>query len=196
MAERLRDLDSYQDPTARVSPHAVIEGPVYIGPRTIIDHFAILQGPVWIGANCIIGSLAKVRGPAHIADGSRIGAATELKNTLLEGAVSVGPLCFVCDSVVEEGAFLGALVRTSNFNLDYSTVSVDVGNKNFVDTGLTHLGAHIGARAALGISVVIFPGRIVPGDSLFGPKVNIEKNLPPGRYTLRQELNYTPPSQE
>ena len=193
MAEGMKSLEPYCDPTAKVKPSAVVEGPAHIGAGSIVDHFAIIQGPVWIGKNCIIGSLAKVRGPAHIADGSRIGMGTELKNTLLKGKVSIGPQCFVCDSVVEEGAFLGAMVRTSNYRLDDKTVSVEVGKKEFVDTGLKWLGAHIGARTALGINVVIFPGRIVPADSLFGPKINIEKNLPPGRYTLKQEFDFTPP---
>ncbi|HEV8677446.1 MAG TPA: acetyltransferase [Candidatus Paceibacterota bacterium] len=193
MAQKLRDLKPEVEiaPGAKVSPKAVIKGPVYIGPGTIVDHFAIIEGPVHIGANCIVGDGAKIRAPAHIADGTRIGRQCELRNTILKRKVSLGPQCFVCDSVVEEEAFLGAMVRTSNFRLDRQSVSVMVDGKP-VDTGLERLGAHIGARSALGIMVIIYPGRIVPRDSLFEPGIKIKKNLAPGTYVLKQELDYTP----
>lgn len=57
-----------------------------------------------------------------------------------------------------------------------------------VDTGLEKLGCLIGARAALGIQVIILPGRVVAPDSIFAPRITIEKNLPPGRYRAIQQL--------
>ena len=51
--------------------------------------------------------------------------------------------------------------------------------------GCARVGAtRFGARTALGIQVIILPGREVPPNSLFGPRLTVEKNLPPGRYGL------------
>jgi acetyltransferase-like isoleucine patch superfamily enzyme len=101
--------------------------------------------------------------------------------------VAIGPQCFVADSKIENDAYLGAQVRTSNHRLDKRTVEVLVDGKR-VDTGLEKLGCLIGARSALGIQVIILPGREIAPDSIFAPRVTIEKNLPTGRYRLAQPL--------
>ena len=121
------------------------------------------QGPLEIGSDCLIGNLAIVRGPARIGNGTRIGFATEIKNAIIDERVTIGPQCFVADSKIESEAYLGAQVRTSNHRLDKATVKVMVDGEA-VDTGLEKLGCLIGARSALGIQVIILPGRIIaPG---------------------------------
>jgi len=190
-ADILLTLSSSIDPTAKINPTAVISGPVSIGPGTIIGHGAIIEGPVQIGANCLVGDYTKMRGPTLMGDGSRVGYMCELRNAVLGTGVMVGPQCFVSDSLVEDEAFLGAQVRTSNMRLDFKPVS-SMHEGKMTNTGLDKLGAYIGARAALGIQVVILPGRIVAPDSMFGPHVLIDKNYPAGRYMLKQELDFTP----
>jgi bifunctional UDP-N-acetylglucosamine pyrophosphorylase/glucosamine-1-phosphate N-acetyltransferase len=162
-------------------------GAIAIGERTKICHGAHLQGPLEIGSDCLIGNLAIVRGPARIGNGTRIGFATEIKNAIIEDRVTIGPQCFVADSKIETEAYLGAQVRTSNHRLDKATVKVMVDGES-VDTGLEKLGCLIGARAALGIQVIVLPGRVVAPGSIFAPRITIEKNLPPGRYRPAQQL--------
>jgi bifunctional UDP-N-acetylglucosamine pyrophosphorylase/glucosamine-1-phosphate N-acetyltransferase len=128
-----------------------------------------------------------IRGRTIIGDGTRIGFATEVKKALVGERVAIGPQCFVADSKIENDAYLGAQVRTSNHRLDKRTVEVLVDGKR-VDTGLEKLGCLIGARSALGIQVIILPGREIAPDSIFAPRVTIEKNLPTGRYRLAQPL--------
>jgi bifunctional UDP-N-acetylglucosamine pyrophosphorylase/glucosamine-1-phosphate N-acetyltransferase len=178
------------DPTAVLCDGVVLDssrGPIIIGERTKICHGAHLQGPLEIGSDCLIGNLAIIRGPARIGDGTRIGFATEIKNAIIEEQVTIGPQCFVADSKIESGAYLGAQVRTSNHRLDKATVKVMVDGEA-VDTGLEKLGCLIGARAALGIQVIVLPGRVVAADSIFAPRITIEKNLPSGRYRPAQQL--------
>jgi NDP-sugar pyrophosphorylase family protein len=178
------------DPTAIIADGAVLDttrGPITVGPRTKICRGAHLQGPITIGGDCMIGDLAVVRGPAQIGNGTRIGFASEIKNAIIGERVSIGPQCFVADSKIENDAYLGAQVRTSNHRLDKATVKVMV-DGDAVDTGLEKLGCLIGARAALGIQVIVLPGRVVAPDSIFAPRVTIEKNLPPGRYRPTQQL--------
>jgi len=162
-------------------------GPIVIGARTRICPGACLEGPLEIGEDCLIGNLTVIRGPARIAHGTRIGFAAEIKNAIIEDRVTIGPQCFVADSKIETGAYLGAQVRTSNHRLDRKTVSVMVDGAP-VDTGLEKLGCLIGAGAALGIQVIILPGRVVAPGSIFAPRVTIDKNLPTGRYRPAQQL--------
>jgi bifunctional UDP-N-acetylglucosamine pyrophosphorylase/glucosamine-1-phosphate N-acetyltransferase len=131
-----------------------------------------------------------IRGPLLVGDGTRIGYAAELKNAVIGKGVAIGPLCYVADSVLEDEVYLGAMVRTSNQMLDRSTAK-SMHDGKIVDTGLEKLGAYIGEKTALGIQDVILPGRVVPAHSIFGPHITISKNYSPGRYVLKQELEYT-----
>jgi NDP-sugar pyrophosphorylase family protein len=189
-AENFGNVQLSISSTAKVAKSATLEGLVVIGHRTMICPGAFIQGPVWIENDCMIGNNAMIRGPLHIGSGTRIGYAAELKNAVIGDRVAIGPLCYVADSVVEDEAYLGALVRTSNQRLDRETVK-SMDNGVLHDTGLEKLGCLIGAKASLGIQVIILPGRIIAPGSIIGPRITIEKNLKPGRYTLKQELNVT-----
>jgi bifunctional UDP-N-acetylglucosamine pyrophosphorylase/glucosamine-1-phosphate N-acetyltransferase len=178
------------DPKADVSESAILNsknGPISIGARTRICPGAYLEGPIEIGEDCLVGNLAIVRGPARIGNGTRIGFAVEIKNAIIDEKVTIGPQCFVADSKIESGAYLGAQVRTSNHRLDRKNVSVLVDGER-IDTGLEKLGCLIGANAALGIQVIVLPGRVVAPGSIFAPRITIDKNLPTGRYRAAQQL--------
>ena len=175
---------------AEVADGAILDasrGPISIGPRTKICPGAYIEGPVVIGSDCLVGNLAMIRGATSIGNGTRIGFSTEIKNALIEERVTIGPQCFIADSKIECDAYLGAQVRTSNHRLDRRNVEVIV-DGNRVDTGLEKLGCRIGARASLGIQVILLPGREVAPDSIFAPRITVEKNLPTGRYRLAQIL--------
>ena len=178
------------DPSAVVAADATLDasrGPITVGARSRICRGAHIEGPVTIGEDCLIGNLAMVRGPTTIGDGTRIGFATEIKNARIAERVTIGPQCFVADSKIEREAYLGAQVRTSNHRLDKRTVEVVVDGRRH-DTGLEKLGCLIGARSALGIQVIVLPGREIAPDSVFAPRVTVERNLPSGRYRLAQSL--------
>lgn len=185
--DRLSALERNIDSGAIVEELADIRGAVKIGTGTKICRGAFIDGPVMIGNNCLIGNNSMIRGPAVINDGVRIGFSTEVKNAIIEKSVIIGPMCFVADSVVRREAFLGALVRTSNFMLKKKNVSI-LDEGKLVDSGLEKLGTCIGEYASLGIGVVILPGRIIAPKTVIGPHVIVEKNLEPGVYLLKQEL--------
>ena len=176
--------------TAFVSPSATLDasrGPIVIGARSKVCDGAFLQGPVAIGEDCMVGNMAMVRGPVYIGHKFRIGFATEIKSAIIQDRVTIGPQCFVADSKIEHDAYLGAQVRTSNHRLDRKPVKVFHEGEE-IDTGLEKLGCLIGARTALGIQVIVLPGRVVAPDSVYAPRITIEKNLPSGRYRQAQQL--------
>ncbi|PNR18701.1 hypothetical protein BA882_17165 [Escherichia coli] len=162
-------------------------GEVVIGANTRICHGAVIQGPVVIGANCLIGNYAFIRPGTIISNGVKIGFATEIKNAVIEAEATIGPQCFIADSVVANQAYLGAQVRTSNHRLDEQPVSVRT-PEGIIATGCDKLGCYIGQRSRLGVQVIILPGRIISPNTQLGPRVIVERNLPTGTYSLRQEL--------
>jgi NDP-sugar pyrophosphorylase family protein len=190
LGSRLAGLTAGIDPSATIEPGATLDesaGPIAIGAGTKVCGGAVLRGPLAIGADCLIGNNAMVRGPTSIGDRVRIGYAAEVKQALIADRVSIGPMCFVADSRVDAGAYLGALVRTSNHRLDGRPVSVRDGDVA-TETGCDKLGCWIGADASLGIQVIVLPGRVIAAGSLFEPRVTVDRNYPAGRYRLKQTL--------
>lgn len=162
-------------------------GPVLIGDGTQICENTIIKGPVFIGNNCFIGNNVFIRGNTYISNNVKLGFSTEIKNSIINENVTIGPQCFVADSKIESNAYLGAQVRTSNHRLDKKNVHVYI-DGYLHDTGQDKLGCLIGENSALGVQVVILPGRIIAANTIYGPKILIEKNLPSGKYVLKQQI--------
>jgi bifunctional UDP-N-acetylglucosamine pyrophosphorylase/glucosamine-1-phosphate N-acetyltransferase len=180
--------------SAVVEPGAVIDeraGPVVLGEGTRVCAGAVLRGPLVIGDHCLIGSYAMVRGPALIGSRVLVGFAAEIKQALIADGVSIGPQCYVADSRVDAGAYLGAQVRTSNQRLDRRPVSVRH-NGHWHDQVRAKLGCWIGARACLGIQVIVLPGRVIAPDTTFEPRITVNRNYPSGHYRLHQAVELVP----
>lgn len=180
--------------SAVIEPGAVLDesnGPIVIGEGTKICSGAILRGPIVIGDHSLIGNCAMVRGPALIGSNVLIGFAAEIKQAQIADEVKIGPQCFVADSRIDEGAYLGAQVRTSNQRLDRQPVSVRHQGREYPQVR-DKLGCWIGARACLGIQVIVLPGRAIEPDSVFEPRITINRNYPSGHYRLQQAVELVP----
>lgn len=174
-------------PTAVIEGGVLIEGYVRIGPNVRICSGAFIKGPVAIGEGTLIGNGAAVRGPTLIGRECKIGLGAEIKTSVIEDGVAIGPQSYVGDSLIEAGAYFGAQVRTSNHRLDKRNVTAIVDGV-VSDTGFEKLGCHVGANAAIGIHCVILPGRSVAADTIIGPGIIIQKNLKAGQYRLLQNI--------
>ena len=181
---------SHSHAGAVIEPGVMLDdssGPIVIGAGTRICSGALLRGPLVIGNDSLIGNQAMIRGPALIGDHVRIGFATEIKQALIGDHVSIGPQCFVGDSRIDDRAYLGAQVRTSNHRLDQQPISVRDGTHE-IATGCTKLGCWVGARAVLGIQVIVLPGRVIAADSQFEPRITVARNYPTGHYRAAQTV--------
>ena len=181
----------------RISPNAVIENGVEIDGNVTIDDGvrilsgARLKGHVYLGARTFVGNNASVRGASSIGADSVIGAAADVKNSLVGPGAGIGTLCFVGDSVFDERVWLAGVGRTSNTRLDSGTVAVFVDDVK-VDTGMTSLGAFVGADVQIGSNVLILPGRKVGTRTLIGPHIIVDKNIEPRkRVMLLQQWSAT-----
>jgi len=138
----------YFDPTVKLPAFASIEGPCYIGPGSEIRPGAFIRGNVIAGANCVLGN------------------SCEFKNCLLLDRVQVPHFSYVGDSLLGNGAHLGAGVICSNLRLDQGTVIVQTAEGR-VNTGMRKLGAILGDAAEAGCNAVLQPG------ALLGPKAMV-----------------------
>lgn len=138
------------DPTVKLPPQATIIGPAWIGPRTEIRPGAYIRGNVIVGADSVLGN------------------ACEFKNCLLLDRVQVPHFSYVGDSILGNGAHLGAGVICSNLRLDQQEVILKL-PAGPVATGLRKFGAILGDDAEVGCNAVLQPGTLLGRRALVMP---------------------------
>jgi UDP-N-acetylglucosamine diphosphorylase / glucose-1-phosphate thymidylyltransferase / UDP-N-acetylgalactosamine diphosphorylase / glucosamine-1-phosphate N-acetyltransferase / galactosamine-1-phosphate N-acetyltransferase len=163
----------------KVEEGARIDGPVVVEEGSLIKAGSRIEGPVHIGRNCDIGPNAYLRAYTSLGDHVKVGAACEVKNTIVMTKAKIPHLSYVGDSIIGENCSLGAGTLTANLRFDEAIVRSKV-RGTMVSSGRRKLGAILGDDVRTGINVSIFPGvKIGPG-SWIGPGAIVEKDLATG----------------
>lgn len=172
-------LKSHAFPSAQPLPPVGVHvsGPVYVHPSVKLPAYATLIGPAWIGPETEIRPGAFVRGNVIVGAGCVLGNACEFKNCLLLDGVQVPHFSYVGDSILGNGAHLGAGVILSNLRLDQQPISVRLPD-TVADTGLRKFGAILGDKAEVGCNAVLQPGTILGRRALVMPTVAFGGYLP------------------
>jgi len=157
-----------------------IDGEVYISEGVKLPAFASIKGPCWIGENVEIRPGAYIRGNVVIGAGSVIGNSCEYKNALLMEHTQTPHYAYIGDSILGNGAHLGAGVILSNLRFDQKNIRVNIDGER-VDTGLRKFGAILGERAEVGCNTALMPGSIIGKGSLVGPTMSFSGYLEPGQ---------------
>jgi NDP-sugar pyrophosphorylase family protein len=150
-------------PGPKIPPGVHIEGKVWLHPTVKLPPFAVIQGPAYIGAGSEIRPGAFIRGNVIAGEKCVLGNSSEFKNCLLLDGVQAAHFNYVGDSILGNGAHLGAGVICSNLRLDQGEVTVRLPNET-ISTGLRKFGAVLGDKAEIGCNAVLNPG------SLIGPR--------------------------
>ncbi|MBM4025702.1 MAG: hypothetical protein FJ280_09880, partial [Planctomycetes bacterium] len=153
--------DVYVAPGVTVHPMVVIDaanGPVYIDEGAEIHPFTRIEGPCYIGKKSILLG-AKCREGNSIGPYCRIGG--EVEESVIQGYSNKYHDGFLGHAYVGEWVNLGALTTNSDLKNDYSTVSVMLDGKHAIDTGSTKVGALIGDHTKTSIGVLFNTGSIV-----------------------------------
>ncbi|MCH6256424.1 UDP-N-acetylglucosamine diphosphorylase [Puniceicoccaceae bacterium K14] len=145
-----------------------IEGKVFIHESVKLPAYCVIQGPAWIGEGVEIRPGAYIRGKVIIGAGSVVGNSCEYKNCLLMEKTQTPHFSYIGDSILGNGAHLGAGVILSNLRLDQKEVKALV-NGLRVGTGLRKFGALFGDAAEAGCNSVLNPGSILGRRALLGP---------------------------
>jgi len=153
--------DIYIAPGALVHPMVVIDaaaGPVYIDEDAEVHPFTRIEGPCYIGKKSILLG-AKCREGNSIGPVCRIGG--EVEESIIHGYSNKYHDGFLGHAYVGEWVNLGALTTNSDLKNDYSNVSVALDGKRPLDTGSTKVGALIGDHTKTSIGTLFNTGAYV-----------------------------------
>ena len=175
------------DTTAQIAESAVIRGNVVVAAGARIFDHAVINGPAYIGPNTIIANHALVREAIIEAD-CVVGHTTEVARSVLQ------PHCwlhqnFVGDSIFDNNVSLGAGARTANLRLDEQEIaSVIKGEKLYSQK--TKFGTVIGKNVRIGINASVMPGVKIGSESFLGAGGVYATDIPEKQFTY-PEFQFT-----
>ena len=151
-----------------IEENVIVKGRIYIGKNTIIKSGTYIEGPAWIGENCIIGPNSYIRTGTVLCGENKVGAASEIKNSILMKGAKAPHHNYVGDSVIGENSNLGSGTKIANLRLDKNNIYVIHKGKK-IDTERKKLGAIIGDNTQTGINASINSGTILGSNVKVGP---------------------------
>jgi UDP-N-acetylglucosamine diphosphorylase / glucose-1-phosphate thymidylyltransferase / UDP-N-acetylgalactosamine diphosphorylase / glucosamine-1-phosphate N-acetyltransferase / galactosamine-1-phosphate N-acetyltransferase len=152
----------------KIPPGVHLEGRVWLHPSVQLPAQATIIGPVYIGAKTEIRPGAYIRGNVIAGEGCVLGHASEFKHCLLLDGVQASHFNYVGDSILGNGAHLGAGAICSNLRLDQGEVILRL-PAGPVPTGLKKFGAVLGDQAEVGCNAVLNPGTLLGRRALVMP---------------------------
>jgi UDP-N-acetylglucosamine diphosphorylase/glucosamine-1-phosphate N-acetyltransferase len=153
--------DAYIAPGALIHPMVVIDaehGPVYLDEGVQVHPFTRIEGPCYIGKKSILLG-AKCREGNSIGPMCRIGG--EVEESIVQGYSNKYHDGFLGHAYVGEWVNLGALTTNSDLKNDYTSVSVMLDGKRSVDTGSHKVGSLIGDHTKTSVGVFLNTGAYV-----------------------------------
>ena len=153
--------DVYIAPGATVHPMVVIDaehGPVYLDQGVEVHPFTRIEGPCYVGKRSILLG-TKCREGMSIGPMCRVGG--EVEESIIQGYSNKYHDGFLGHAYVGEWVNLGALTTNSDLKNDYSSVSVMLDGKTPISTGSTKVGALIGDHTKTSIGVLLNTGACV-----------------------------------
>jgi UDP-N-acetylglucosamine diphosphorylase/glucosamine-1-phosphate N-acetyltransferase len=153
--------DVYVAAGAVVHPMAVLDasnGPIYIDEGAEVHPFTRVEGPCYIGKKSILLG-AKCREGNTIGPMCRIGG--EVEESIVYGYSNKYHDGFLGHAYVGQWVNLGALTSDSDLRNDYGPVSVVLDGRTAINTGSTKVGCLIGDHAKTSIGTLLNTGAFV-----------------------------------
>lgn len=159
-----------------IEENVTLKENVSIGENSRILSGSYIEGPVIIGSNCKIGPNCYIRPFSSIGDGCHVGAASEIKNSILMDNSNAPHHNYVGDSIVGEGCNLGSGTKIANLRLDKKNIKVVLNGKK-IDTGRRKLGVIMGDNVQTGVNSVVEPGCTIGNDVFIGPGSKVKGEI-------------------
>jgi UDP-N-acetylglucosamine diphosphorylase/glucosamine-1-phosphate N-acetyltransferase len=158
--------DVYVARGATIQPMVVLDatrGPIYIDEGAEIQPFTRIEGPCYVGKKSILLG-AKCREGTSIGPMCRVGG--EVEESIIQGYSNKYHDGFIGHAYVGEWVNLGALTTNSDLKNDYGNVEVLLDGRTPIDTGSVKVGALIGDHVKTSIGTLFNTGAYVGAMSL------------------------------
>ncbi len=167
-----RGQDIYVAPTARLDGPVVLDatdGPIMIDEHAHIEPFSFIQGPAYIGAKSLISS-ARIRGETSIGPVCRIGG--EVEASTVQGFSNKHHDGFLGHSWLGEWVNVGAMTTNSDLKNTYGNIRVVIEGLGQLNSGQLKLGCFLADHVKLSIGLHLNGGTMIgTGSSIFGVHV-------------------------
>ena len=160
--------DKFENIEGIVEDYVTIKGNLNLGKGSILKSGTYIEGPVWIGENCVVGPNAYLRRGTVLCGKNKIGASTEVKNTIFLKGAKAPHHNYVGDSIIGEDTNLGSGTKIANLRFDKKTIELTHQGEK-IDSGRRKLGAILGKNVKTGINASINAGSIIGNDVRIGP---------------------------
>jgi len=165
---------------------ATLIGPVTVGSGAKILSGSRVEGPTYIGERSIIGPNCHIRPYTSIGQDVRVGNGCEVKSCIIMSHTKIPHQSYFGDSIIGERCNFGAGTITGNLRLDRKTIRMRIKGET-IDSGRTKLGAIIGDDISTGVNVNFMPGVKVGSATFIGPGVTVHKDIPPKAEILMRQ---------
>ncbi len=174
----IHNQNVFIDKTAEIMPQVVVDGadgPVFIDRSAVIQPHVYIQGPVYIGPSTLIKAGAQIYSGSSIAEGCKIGG--EVNNSIILPWSNKAHSGYLGSSYVGSWVNIGAGTDNSNLKNNYGAVKLTV-NGEVIDTGLQFMGLIMGDHSKCGINTTFNTGTNVGINcNLYGSAMH-EKHIP------------------
>ena len=174
--------DVHARPGVVVMPGAVLDasrGPILLDEACVIGANAVLEGPLYVGPRSRVLPLTYVHGGTTIGPNCRV--AGEVSNSLFIGHTNKAHHGYVGDSYLGEWVNCGAGTTTSNLKSTYGEIRLTVGSRT-VESGRMFLGAGIGDHAKLATGTLLPSGAYVGVGTMLAISERAPKFVPSFRF--------------
>ena len=151
-----------------IEDNVVIKGNIHLEENSVIKSGTYIEGGVWIGKDCTVGPNSYLREGTVLCGKNKVGASTEIKNSILMNGAKAPHHNYVGDSIIGENSNLGSGTKIANLRLDKKEIIV-VHKGMKINTGRKKLGAIIGSNVNTGINASINAGTILGNNVKVGP---------------------------
>ena len=161
---------------ASVSPMAAINttnGPVIIDQNVKVSPFSILNGPLYIGPESILERVSI----SNSRSGKQCRLGGEISDTLIGNYTNKHHEGFLGHSIVGDWVNLGALTTTSDLKNNYGEIRLEYSNEGF-STNRIKFGSIIGDYVKTGIGSMLNTGTILDVGTLLYQDFPVQKYYP------------------
>jgi NDP-sugar pyrophosphorylase family protein len=153
----------------KVSPHAIIEGAVFIAEGAHVEPTAYIQGPCYIGPHAEVRHGAYIRGDVFVGSHAVVGHTSEIKGSVLFDHAKAAHFAYVGNSILGHRTNLGAGTKLANLKLRNNEVKFRDLDGKVIPSGLRKFGAILGDDAQTGCNSVLSPGTLLGRKALIMP---------------------------